>query len=126
MLALGTSERQAIMTGLSSKSHWHLSRTLATQTGMTNDWLRRQGIATRVAAASARIRKQTLHTAEFRFSARGPQATTGRARVLLPAAPKAIQVTPEIPFEQAWDHPTSTLWLQWAHRAEDIQFMVEI
>jgi RNA-directed DNA polymerase len=44
LLALGTSKRQAIMTGLSSKSYWHLSRTLATQTGMTNDWLRSQGL----------------------------------------------------------------------------------
>ena len=44
LLALGTSKRQAIMTGLSSKSYWHLSRTLATQTGMTNDWLKRQGL----------------------------------------------------------------------------------
>ena len=30
LLAMGTSKRQAIMTGLSSKSYWHLSRTLAT------------------------------------------------------------------------------------------------
>jgi RNA-directed DNA polymerase len=44
LLALGTSKRQAILTGLSSKSYWHLSRTLATQTGMTNDWLQSQGL----------------------------------------------------------------------------------
>jgi RNA-directed DNA polymerase len=44
LLALGSSKRQAIMTGLSSKSYWHLSRTLATQTGMTNDWLESQGL----------------------------------------------------------------------------------
>jgi RNA-directed DNA polymerase len=44
LLALGTSKRQAIMTGLSSKSYWHLSRTLATQTGMTNDCLKNQGL----------------------------------------------------------------------------------
>jgi RNA-directed DNA polymerase len=44
LLALGTSKRQAILTGLSSKSYWHLSRTLATQTGMTNDWLKNQGL----------------------------------------------------------------------------------
>lgn len=44
LLALGTSKRQAIMTGLSSKSYWHLSRTLATQSGMTNDWLKSQGL----------------------------------------------------------------------------------
>ena len=44
LLALGTSKWQAIRTGLSSKSYWHLSRTLATQTGMTNDWLHSRGL----------------------------------------------------------------------------------
>lgn len=44
LLALGTSKRQAILTAISSKSYWHLSKTLATQTGMTNDWLKRQGL----------------------------------------------------------------------------------
>jgi hypothetical protein len=29
---------------ISSKSYWHLSRTLATQVGMTNDWLTAQGL----------------------------------------------------------------------------------
>ncbi len=36
LLALGTSRRQAILTALSRKGYWHLARTLATQTGMTN------------------------------------------------------------------------------------------
>ena len=44
LLSLGTSKRQAILTAISSKSYWHLSRTLATQTGMTNQWLRTQGL----------------------------------------------------------------------------------
>ena len=44
LLALGTSTRQAILTALSSKSYWHLSKTLATQTGMTNAWLKSQGL----------------------------------------------------------------------------------
>ncbi len=44
LLALGTSKRQAILTALSSKSYWHLSKTLATQTAMTNDWLQSQGL----------------------------------------------------------------------------------
>jgi RNA-directed DNA polymerase len=44
LLALGTSKRAAILTAISSKSYWHLSRTLATQTGMTNDWLKAQGL----------------------------------------------------------------------------------
>ncbi len=39
LLALGTSLKHAILTALSSRSYWHLSRMLATQTGMTNDWL---------------------------------------------------------------------------------------
>jgi hypothetical protein len=42
LLALGTFKRQAILTALSSKSYWRLSRTLATQSGMTNEWLKRQ------------------------------------------------------------------------------------
>ena len=44
LLALGTSKRQAILTALSRKAYWHLARTLATQTGMTNRWLERQGL----------------------------------------------------------------------------------
>ena len=44
LLKLGTGKRQAILTGLSSKAYWHLARTLATQTGMTNDWLKSQGL----------------------------------------------------------------------------------
>ena len=44
LLALGTSKRQAILTALSRKAYWHLSKTLATQTGMTNKWLADQGL----------------------------------------------------------------------------------
>lgn len=44
LLALGTTEWHAIRTGLGIKSHWHLPRTLATQTGMTHDWLQCQGM----------------------------------------------------------------------------------
>jgi RNA-directed DNA polymerase len=44
LLALGTSKRQAILTAISSKSYWHSSKTLATQTAMTNDWLKSQGL----------------------------------------------------------------------------------
>lgn len=42
LLKLGCSKRQAIMTVLSRKSYWHLSKTLATQVGMTNQWLKDQ------------------------------------------------------------------------------------
>ena len=44
LLALGTGKRTALMTGASGKGYWRLSRTLGTQTGMTNDWLRAQGL----------------------------------------------------------------------------------
>ena len=44
LLALGTGKRTAILTAISSKSYWHLSRSLATQTGMTNDWLKGKGL----------------------------------------------------------------------------------
>jgi RNA-directed DNA polymerase len=36
---LGTAKKTASLTALSRKGPWHLSRTLATQTGMTNQWL---------------------------------------------------------------------------------------
>ena len=45
LLALGTSRRQAILTALSRKAYWHLSRTLATRTVMTNRWLADQGLS---------------------------------------------------------------------------------
>lgn len=44
LLALGVGKRTAILTGISGKSYWHLSRSQATQVGMTNDWLRGQGL----------------------------------------------------------------------------------
>ncbi|MEW6444285.1 MAG: group II intron reverse transcriptase/maturase [bacterium] len=44
LLALGTSRSHAVMTAISRKSYWHLSKTLATQTGMTNQWLASQGL----------------------------------------------------------------------------------
>ena len=44
LLALGTDKRHAILTGISRRGYWHLSRTLATQTGMTNEWLAQQGL----------------------------------------------------------------------------------
>jgi RNA-directed DNA polymerase len=39
LLKLGTAKQTATLTALSRKGPWHSSRTLATQTGMTNQWL---------------------------------------------------------------------------------------
>lgn len=44
LLALGVGKRQAILTALSGKSYWRMSKTLATQVGMTNQWLKDQGL----------------------------------------------------------------------------------
>ena len=32
------------MTAMSHKGYWHLSKTLPTQTGITNQWLESQGL----------------------------------------------------------------------------------
>jgi len=44
LLKRGVSERQAVLTALSRKSYWHLSRTMATQWGMNDAWLESQGL----------------------------------------------------------------------------------
>jgi len=44
LLALGVSKSAALMTAASGKSYWHLSKSIATQTGMTNEWLEKQGL----------------------------------------------------------------------------------
>jgi RNA-directed DNA polymerase len=44
LLKLGTTKRQSILTGISRKGYWRLSKTLATHTGMTNEWLDQQGL----------------------------------------------------------------------------------
>ena len=40
----GIAVRDAIQTGLSRKGYWRLSRTLATNSGMTSRWLEEQGL----------------------------------------------------------------------------------
>ena len=44
LLALGVSLRTAIIAGVGSKSYWRLSRSKATQVGMSNEWLKAQGL----------------------------------------------------------------------------------
>jgi RNA-directed DNA polymerase len=44
LLKLGTYLKAAIFVAISRKGPWHLARTLATQTGMTNQWLKDQGL----------------------------------------------------------------------------------
>jgi len=44
LVKLGTNLRLAISLGLSRKGPWRLAKTLATQSGMTNKWLKDQGL----------------------------------------------------------------------------------
>jgi RNA-directed DNA polymerase len=44
LLRLGTPRQHAFSTGLSRKGYWRLSRTMATHTGMSNEWLAKQGL----------------------------------------------------------------------------------
>jgi len=44
LMELGVPKDFAIMTGASSKSYWHLSKTFATNAGMSNKWLEKQGL----------------------------------------------------------------------------------
>jgi len=44
LLKLGVSKEWAIPVALSRKSYWHLSRTMATQWGMNDAWLKSQGL----------------------------------------------------------------------------------
>ena len=43
-LNLGASLKTAIQHGVSSKSYWHMARTPAMQQGISNAWLKAQGL----------------------------------------------------------------------------------
>ena len=44
LLKLGCDEKRAVTAAMSRKSFWKLSKTYATQLGMTNEWLKQQGM----------------------------------------------------------------------------------
>jgi RNA-directed DNA polymerase len=44
LLTCGVSLKAAISVGMSRKSYWHLSKTDATQRGMSNQWVKEQGL----------------------------------------------------------------------------------
>lgn len=44
LMKLGTQRQTAIQTAMSRKSYWRLSKTMATQTRLTNEWLANQGL----------------------------------------------------------------------------------
>jgi RNA-directed DNA polymerase len=44
LIQLGSPKYQAILTGLSRKSYWHLAKTLSTNMGLSNTYLEKQGL----------------------------------------------------------------------------------
>jgi len=44
LIQLGSPKYQAILTGLSRKSYWHLAKTLSTNMGLSNAYLQKQGL----------------------------------------------------------------------------------
>ena len=44
LIKLGSARYQAILTGLSRKSYWHLAKTLSTNMGLSNAFLEKQGL----------------------------------------------------------------------------------
>ncbi len=89
------------------------------------DWLEKQGIPVKVAAAGARIRAESVEKGVLRFTARGPAKTFGCARIRLPRAPKSVGTSGEDPVTSRWDEASSTLWLRFGNQARDMEFTVE-
>jgi RNA-directed DNA polymerase len=44
LIHLGSPKYQAILTGLSRESYWHLAKTLSTNMGLSNAFLEKQGL----------------------------------------------------------------------------------
>ena len=86
------------------------------------DWARRQKMTAKVLAAGARIRNERLEGGRFRFTARGPQGTTARARILLPKEPGEVLTQPPIEVQREWDASSSTLRLTFPNSAQEIHF----
>lgn len=84
------------------------------------DWPKKNGVTAKVLAAAARIRNEQVKDGVLSFTMRGPENTTGRARILLPNAPTAVNTMPEIMMEQDWQESSGTLWLSFPNGAKKI------
>ncbi|MCC6142911.1 MAG: hypothetical protein IT368_03785, partial [Candidatus Hydrogenedentes bacterium] len=76
-------------------------------------------------AAAARIKGWQADAHSLRFTARGPRATTGRARILLPGPPTGVATEPALAVDQSWDAESSTLLLTFENTAADVTFVVD-
>jgi hypothetical protein len=88
-------------------------------------WPQKSGVKAQVAAAAARVKQEEVTENGLRFVLRGPKATTGRARVLLPGPPKDVRADPAHEFTQEWDETSSTLLLTFENAAADVTFTVD-
>lgn len=84
------------------------------------DWIKKQPVKAKVLAAAARIRNENLAANTFTFSMRGPESTTGRARILLPHKPIQIETVPTIELKQEWHEDSGTLWLSFPNIAAPV------
>ena len=83
------------------------------------DWLQDHGPAAKVVAAAGRVRGESLEEGAFSFHMRGPKGTTARAAVLLPRAPQSVSAPGGVQCEWHWNEASSTVHLEFPHRAED-------
>jgi len=85
-------------------------------------YLRKHAPPAKVIAASARIRGENYNNNTLNFTAHGPENTACRIRILAPAQPKSITLTPEQPFTQSWDKESGTLMFETANTASTLSF----
>jgi len=84
---LGTSLKAALGIGLSRKGPWRLTRTLATQTGMANKWLKEQGLVS--------VKERWVNTCpplEDSLSSYGPVSSVNRPCKLVLSHPKETRM----------------------------------
>jgi len=96
LLKLGTHPRVAIPLCFSRKGPWRCARTLATQTGMTNQWLKDQGLL-----SVKELWVNTCPPQEDSLPDYGPVGSVNRL-VRLPASGGDPHATSKIPIHREW------------------------
>jgi hypothetical protein len=84
------------------------------------DWARAHGVKEKVAAAAARVKKESASANGYDITLRGPKGTHANARILLPAAPAKIETKQQIQVDSQWDADSSTLFLSLENTGDDV------
>ncbi|HPX86162.1 MAG TPA: hypothetical protein PKZ59_05680 [Candidatus Hydrogenedentes bacterium] len=91
------------------------------------DWAAAHHATAEVAAASCRVREESMNGSTFSFVTRGPENVRARMRIRLPKAPETITVAPDdTEFLSAWDSSSGTLMLECDNQAKDIRFSLQL